>query len=130
MTFWLFIGQLVLEAAMVGLDERDRLSNMELLDQARFIRSEIADDILISVVIAIALVDIWRNILITAEWLKSRIERREERIRNEGHAEGHDEGRVKGVAEGVEKVLSVLDEKARKDAERKLNLNDNSDSKD
>ena len=36
----------------------------------------------------------------------------------------------KRVAEGVQKVLSVLDEEARKDAERKLNLNGNPDSKD
>ena len=36
----------------------------------------------------------------------------------------------KGIAEGVEKVLSVLDEEARKDAERKLNLNGNPNSKD
>lgn len=142
MTFWLFIGQLALEAVMVGLDERSRLSVMSLVEQARLIRSEIADDILISAVIAIALVDIWRNILVTAEWLKSRIEKREERIRNEGHdkgraegrvegrAEGRKEGRVEGVAEGVEKVLAVLNEEARKDVERKLNLNGSSDSKD
>ena len=51
---------------------------MGIVEQARLIRSELSDDILISAVIAIALVDIWRNILITAEWLKSRIERREE----------------------------------------------------
>ena len=130
MTFWLFIGQLALEAIMVVLDERSRLSAMPLVEQARLIRSEIADDILISAVISIALVDIWRNILVTAEWLKSRIEKREQRIRNEGIAEGHDEGRKEGIAEGVEKVLSVLDEEARKDAELKLRRNGNSDSKD
>ncbi len=90
---------------------------MGLVEQARLIRSEIADDILISAVIAIALVDIWRNILITAEWLKSRIERREERIRNEG------------ITEGQDQVLRLLDENARKDIERKLNLNGSSDSK-
>ncbi len=126
MTFWLFVGQLALEAIMVGLDERSRLSAMALVEQARFIRSEIADDILISAVIAIALVDIWRNTLITAEWLKSRIEKREERIRNESHAEGRDEGR----AEGRKEVLAVLDEDVRMDAERKLRLNGDSDSKD
>ncbi|MXX53890.1 MAG: hypothetical protein F4Z35_08230 [Dehalococcoidia bacterium] len=119
---------------MVVLDERPRLSAMSLVEQARFIRSEIADDILISVVIAIALVDIWRNILVTAEWLKSRLERHEakrlDEARAEAHEEGREEGRVEGVAEGVEKVLSVLDDEARKDAERKLNLNGNPDSKD
>ena len=103
---------------------------MGLVEQARLIRSEIADDILISAVIAIALVDIWRNILVTAEWLKSRIERREERIRNEGHDEGRAEGRVEGRDEGREEVLALLDENARKDIERKLNLNGSSDSKD
>ena len=123
MTFWLFVGQLALEAIMVGLDERSRLSAMGLVEQARFIRSEIADDILISAVIAIALVDIWRNTLITAEWLKSRIEKREQRIRNEGHDEGRNEGRAEGRAEGREEVLAVLDEDARKEAERKLRRN-------
>ena len=73
---------------------------MSLVEQARFIRSEITDDIMISAVISIALVDIWRNILITAEWLKGRIEKREERIRNEGHVKGQAEGHVKGRAEG------------------------------
>ena len=103
---------------------------MGLVEQARLIRSEIADDILISAVIAIALVDIWRNILVTAEWLKSRIERREERIRNEGHDEGRAEGRVEGRDEGREEVLALLDENARKDIERKLRRNGNSNSKD
>ena len=115
---------------MVRLDERTHLSDMELLDQARFIRSEIADDVLVAAVIAIAVVDIWRYILITAGWLQRRLERREAKRLDEAREEGRDEGLVKGVAEGVEKVLSVLDEEARKDAERKLNLNGNSDSKD
>ncbi len=135
LTFWLFVTQLALEAVMVVLDERSRLSDMGLLEQARFVRSEIADDILISAVIAIALVDIWRNILVTADWLKSRIERREERIRNEGReegvaegvekgrSEGRKEGRNEGRSEGREEVLSVLGEEARKDVERKLGLN-------
>ena len=84
----------------------------------RFIRSEIADDVLVSAVISIALVDIWRNILITAEWLKSRIEKREQRIRNEG------------IAEGEDRVLRLLDDDARKEVERKLRRNGHSDSKD
>ena len=91
---------------------------MGLVEQARFIRTEIADDILISVVIAIALVDLWRYTLITAGWLQRRIERREAKRLDEARAEGREE------------VLAVLDEEARKDAERKLNLNGNSDTKD
>ena len=63
--------------------------------------------------------------MITAGWLQRRIEKREQRIRSEGIAEGIAEG----TAEGIAKVLAVLDEEARKDAERKLNLNGNSDSK-
>ena len=91
---------------------------MGIVEQARLIRSELSDDILISAVIAIALVDIWRNILVTAEWLKSRIERREERIRNEG------------ITEGQDQVLRLLDENARKEIESELRRNGNSDSKD
>ena len=107
---------------MVGLDERSRLSAMGLVEQARFVRSELSDDILISAVIAIGLVDIWRNILITAEWLKSRIERREERIRNEGREEGG--------AEMQDRILGMLDEDTRKEIESELRRNGNSDSKD
>ena len=120
--FWLFVGQLALEAVMVVLDERSRLSAMNLVEQARFIRSEITDDVLISVVIAIALVDLWRYTLITAGWLQRRIERREERIRNEGRAEGS--------AETQERILGMLDEDTRKEIESELRRNGNSDSKD
>lgn len=108
---------------MVVLDERSRLSAMGLVDQTRFIRSEIADDILVSAVIAIALVDLWRNALITAEWLKRRIEKREERIRNDGREEGRVEGREEGRVEGREEVLKVLGKDAREEAERKLRRN-------
>lgn len=130
LTFWLFIGQLALEAIMVVLDERSRLSAMPLVEQARLIRSEIADDILISAVIAIALVDIWRNILVTAEWLKSRIEKREEKRLDEARAEAHAEGRKEGRVEGREEVLGVLGKDAREDAERKLGRNGSSDTRD
>lgn len=119
---------------MVVLDKRSRLFDQAHVGQASFIRSEISDGILISAVIAIALVDLWRYTLITAGWLQRRLERHEakrlDEARAEAHEEGREEGRVEGVAEGVEKVLSVLDDEARKDAERKLNLNGNSDSKD
>ncbi len=53
--------------------------------------------------------------MITAGWLQRRIERREERIRNEGRAEGG--------AEMQEKILGMLDENTRKEIERKLGLN-------
>ncbi len=115
MTFWLFVGQLVMEAVVVVLDERSRLSDTGLIEQARYLRSEITDDILISAVIAIALVDIWRYTLITAGWLKELVDRNIESHREKLRDEGRDEGR--------DEVLAVLDEDARKEAERKLRLN-------
>ena len=125
-TFWLFIAQLALEAVVVGLDERSRLSAMGLVEQARFIRSEIADDILISVVIAIALVDLWRYTLITAGWLQRRLERREAKRLDEARAEGREEG----GAEMQERILGMLDEATRKEIESELRRNGDSYSKD
>ena len=118
LTFWLFVGQLALEATMVVLDQRSRLSDMSLVEQARFIRSEITDDILISAVIAIALVDLWRYTLITAGWFKELVDR---------NIESH---REKLRDEGREEVLKILGKEAREDAERKLRRNGDSDSKD
>ena len=124
-TFWLFVAQLVMEAIVVGLDERSRLSAMGLVEQTRFIRSEIADDILISAVIAIALVDLWRYALITAGWLQRRLERREAKRLDEARNEGREEG----GAEMQERILGMLDEDTRKEIERELRRNGDSDSK-
>ena len=121
-TFWLFMVQLALEAVMVVLDELSRLSAMTLVEQARLIRSEIADDILISAVIAIALVDIWRYTLITAGWLQRRIERREEQRLGEARAKGIAEG----GAEMQKRILGMLDEDTRKEIESELRRNGNS----
>ena len=103
---------------MVVLDERSRLSPMSLVEQARLIRSEISDDILISAVIAIALVDLWRYTLITAGWFKELVDR---------NIESH---REKLRDEGREEVLKVLGKDVREEAERKLRRNGDSDSKD
>ena len=54
--------------------------------------------------------------MVTAEWLKSRIEKREQRIRNEG------------IAEGIAQALAVLDKDTRKEVERKLRLNEHSEN--
>ena len=66
--------------------------------------------------------------MFTAEWLKYRIEKREQRIRNEGRAEGlvqarrenkiHAEARAQGRAE----VLDLLDPDTRNKVERELRL--------
>lgn len=116
--FWLFIGQLIWEGIMLGLDERVRLSAMELSERLRFIRSELADDVLVSAVIAIAIVDIGRYLVITAGWFKNLVDRNiaayEEKILDRGRAEGRNQ------------VLENLDEDARKEVERKLRRNGDS----
>ena len=91
---------------------------MVLVEQARFIRSEISDDILISAVIAIALVDLWRYTLITAGWFKELVDR---------NIESH---REKLREEGREEVLKVLGKEAREEAERNLGRNGSSDTRD
>ncbi len=112
--FWLFIGQLIWEGIMVGLDEMTRLSAMELNERLRLIRSELADDVLVSAVIAIALVDVGRYAVITAGWFKNLVDRNiasyEEKILDRGRAE----------------VLDALDEDTRKEVERKLRRNGDS----
>ena len=102
---------------MVVLDERERLSETGLVEQARFIRSEIADEILVSAAVSMIIVDILRSLMITSIWLKNLVDR---------NIASHQE---KLRAEGIAKVLAVLDEDARKEAERKLRLNGDSDSK-
>ena len=139
-TFWLFVGQLILEAVMVVLDERTRLSAMGLSESVRFIRSELSDSVPISAVIAIALVDIGRYAVITAGWFKNLVDRNiaayEAKILDRGHAEGLAEGRMEGRAEGIAEgraeataeILEVLDEDARKEVARKLGRNGDSTS--
>ena len=108
---------------MVVLDERERLSETGLVEQARFIRSEITDDVLVSAAVSMIIVDILRSLMITSIWLKNLVDRNiashQEKLR--------DEGRAEGTAEGIAKVLAVLDEDARKEAERKLRLNGRSE---
>ncbi len=117
--FWLFVGQLIWEGVMVVLDERSRLLTMELSERVRFIRSEVADDVLISVVISIALVDIGRYLVITAGWFKNLVDRNiaayEEKIR------------ASARAEILADVFRVLDEDTRKEVERELRRNGDSE---
>ena len=94
------------------------MSAMELSEWLRFIRSELADDVLVSAVIAIAIVDIGRYLVITAGWFKNLVDRNiaayEEKILDRGRAEGRNQ------------VLENLDEDARKEVERKLRRNGDS----
>ncbi len=124
--FWLFIGQLIWETIMVILDTGSGLSSMGLIERVRFVRSELVDDVVISAVVAMILVDLGRYLLLTSGWLKNLIDRNisqyEERVRAEGRTEGRNEGRSE--------VLAVLDEDTRKNAEQKLRRNGNSQTQD
>ena len=92
---------------------------MSLIERVRFVRSELADDIVISAAVSMILVDLGRYLLLTSGWLKNLIDRNisqyEARVRAEGRAEGRDE------------FLAVLDEDTRKDVEQKLRRNGDSE---
>ena len=94
------------------------LSDMSLIDRIRFVRAELADDVVISAVFAMLITETWRHIMITTQWLENLVNRNisnyEEKIRARARAE----------------VLDLLDEDTRKDVERKLDrkLRRNGDS--
>ena len=117
--FWIFVAQLMWEAVMLLLDAGSALSDMSPIDRIRFIRAELADDVAISAVISMVIAETWRHIMITTQWLENLVERNkatyDEKIRAEG--------RTEGLAE----VLALLDEDTRKDVERKLRRNGDSE---
>ena len=117
--FWIFVAQLIWEAVMLLLDAGSALSDMSPIDRIRFIRAELADDVAISAVISMVIAETWRHIMITTQWLENLVERNkatyDEKIRAEG--------RTEGLAE----VLALLDEDTRKDVERKLRRNGDSE---
>ncbi len=124
--FWLFVGQLVHEGIMVGLDEWSRLSAMGLDERIRFIKSEISDDVLISAVVSMILVDIGRYLMITAGWFKNLVDRNIAAYEDKIRAKVRNEALAEGLAEGRAEVLGVLDEDTRKEAECKLRRNGDS----
>ena len=97
---------------MIILDAGPALSDISLIDRISFVRDELADNVVISAVIAMLIAETWRHIMITTQWLENLVKRNisdyEERVR----AEGRDQGRTE--------VLDVLDEDTRKDVEQKL----------
>ena len=109
------------------------LSDMSLIDRIRLVRAELADDVVISAVFAMLITETWRHIMITTRWLENLVNRNisnyEEKIRAEGLTEGRTEGR-EGRAEMLTQVLDLLDEDTRKDVERKLEPNGDSDTQD
>ena len=104
---------------MITLEAGPTLSGVSPLDRVRFVRDELADDLVISAVISMAAIEIWRHIMITTQWLENLVKRNisnyEERVR--------DQARDEFIAEGRAQVLDVLDEDTRKDIERKLHDN-------
>ena len=100
---------------MLLLDAGSALSDMSPIDRIRFIRAELADDVAISAVISMVIAETWRHIMITTQWLENLVERNkatyDEKIRAEGRTE----------------VLALLDEDTRKDVERKLRRNGDSE---
>ena len=115
---------------MIILDAGPALSDMSLIDRIRFVRAELADNVVISAVISMAAIEIWRHTMITTQWLENLVKRNisnyEERVR----AEGLDQGRAEGRAEMLSEVLDVLDEDTRKDVEQKLQRNGDSETQD
>ena len=126
---------------MILLDAGPSLSGMGAIDGVRHVRSELADDAIISAVVSMVITETWRYIMITTQWLEERLERTREQRRAEGRAEGltegltkgRTEGRAEGLTEGLTKgrdeVLGLLDEDTRKEVERKLRRNGNSDDR-
>ena len=51
---------------MVLLDAGSALSGMGLIERIRFVRSELADDVVISAVVSMILVDLGRYLLLTS----------------------------------------------------------------
>ena len=108
---------------MIILDAGPALSDISLIDRISFVRAELADNVVISAVIAMLIAETWRHIMITTQWLENLVKRNisnyEERVRAEGRDQGHAEGRD----QGRDQILSLLDEDTRKDIERKLRDN-------
>ena len=123
---------------MILLDAGPALSDMSPIDRTRFVRAELADDVVISAVFAMLITETWRHIMITTQWLENLVNRNianyDEKIlakgRAEGRAQARAEARAEGRTQGRAEVLALLDEDTRKDAERKLRPNGDSDTRD
>ena len=115
---------------MILLDAGPALSDMSLIDRTRFVRAELADDVVISAVFAMLMTETWRHIMITTQWLENLVNRNISNYEEKILARGREEARDEFLAEGRAEVLAVLDEDTRKDAERKLERNGDSDTRD
>ena len=60
---------------MILLDAGPALSDMSLIDRTRFVRAELADDVVISAVFAMLITETWRHIMITTRWLENLVNR-------------------------------------------------------
>ena len=106
------------------------LSDMSLIDRIRFVRAELADDVVISAVFSMLITETWRHIMITTRWLENLVNRNISNYEEKILARGRDAARDEFLAEGRAEVLAVLDEDTRKDVERKLEPNGDSETQD
>ena len=116
---------------MITLEAGPTLSGVSPLDRVRFVRDELADNVVISAVIAMLIAESWRHTMITTKWLENLVERNiaqyDEKIRAQARdefiAEGRAEVRDEARDQARDEILSLLDEDTRKDIERKLHHN-------
>ena len=112
----LFLIQFLIGLSFVVWHEVGRVTTDDVVETTLNILQRTGGTVALFVVMTYVAIESWRMLA----------ERYEQRRYREGKAEGKAEGR----AEGVEAVLTALDEKTRKDVERKLRLDRGSEDRD
>ena len=116
----LFLIQFLIGLSFVVWHEVGRVTTDDVVETTLNILQRTGGTVALFVVMTYVAIESWRMLA----------ERYEQRRYREGKAEGKAEGRAEGKAEGVEAVLTALDEKTRKDVERKLRLDRGSEDRD
>ena len=106
--------------SIVVWHEVGRVTTDGAVETALNILQRMGGTVAIFVVLTYVVIESWRMLA----------ERYEQRRYREGKAEGKAEGVAEGKAEGVAAVLAALDEKTRKDVERKLRLDREPETRD
>ena len=116
----LFLIQFLIGLSFVVWHEVGRVTTDDVVETTLNILQRTGGTVALFVVMTYVVIESWRMLA----------ERYEQRRYREGKIEGRAEGRAEGKAEGVEAVLTALDEKTRKDVERKLRLDRGSEDRD
>ena len=120
----LFLIQFLIGLSFVVWHEVGRVTTDDVVETTLNILQRTGGTVALFVVMTYVAIESWRM-------LAERYEQRRYREgKAEGKAEGRAEGKAEGKAEGVEAVLTALDEKTRKDVERKLRLDRGSEDRD